>query len=165
MPNTILVGVDGSETSTAALKWAVEEAGHRGAALHAVTVHMAQGHMIVPTGSRRGIATVTTQSVHADCVNTLTRIVGSLNTTVPIKQTVLVGRAEEVLADLAHDSTLLVLGAHGDSRLLTGLTLGATTLYCLRHATCPVVVIPTPTSTTPGTHHRLDQNTHPTPSP
>jgi nucleotide-binding universal stress UspA family protein len=103
---------------------------------------MAQGHLIVTDSRTRCIATVTTQSVHAESVSTLARIVDSLAAEVPIEQTVLVGRTEEVVTDLSHDATLLVLGVHGDTRLRTGLALSATTQHCINHAACPVIVIP-----------------------
>ncbi|WP_051794718.1 universal stress protein [Kibdelosporangium aridum] len=142
MADEILVGVDRSETSISALRWAVDEAARRRTTVRAVSVHMAQGHMIVRDDSRRGIATVTTQSVHTELAEALATIVGSLDITVPVDQVVLVGRAEEVLVDMSREAALLVLGSHGDSRVLTSLTLGAVTAHCIRHAACPVVVIP-----------------------
>ncbi len=142
MAATILVGVDGSEPSIAALKWAVDEAAHRRCTVRAVSVHMAQGHLVLTNNRTRCIATVTTQSVHAEYTLKLAHIVDSLGTDVTIEQTVLVGRSEDVLTQLSHDAALLVLGAHGDTRLRTGLTLGATTQHCINHAACPIVIIP-----------------------
>jgi nucleotide-binding universal stress UspA family protein len=138
----IVVGIDGSDASIAALNWAVDEASRRGFAVRAVTVHLPQGHIVIRDGARRGVAVVTTRSIHEDRVNRLADIVGKVDTDVVIDQVVAVGPAEEVLVDMSRDAALLVLGSHGASRVLTGLTLGAVAAHCIRHAACPVVVIP-----------------------
>jgi Universal stress protein family len=50
---------------------------------------------------------------------------------------------------LAQATDLLVVGSHGHSSLVNAL-LGSVSAECVRHATCPVVVIPPPRKTTPG---------------
>lgn len=46
MTDTILVGIDGSHASIAALHWAVAEADHRAVRVRAVTTYLPQGHMV-----------------------------------------------------------------------------------------------------------------------
>lgn len=142
MTDLIVVGIDGSDASVAALNWAVDEADRRGFAVRAVTVHLPQGHIVIRDGAQSGVAVVTTQSVHEDRVSRLADIIGKVDTDILVDQVVAVGPAEEVLVDMSRDAALLVLGSHGDSRVLTGLTLGAVAAHCIQQAACPVVVIP-----------------------
>ncbi len=53
------------------------------------------------------------------------------------------GPAARVLVDAAVDAALLVVGSHRHGRLFEAI-LGSVTAACLRHAACPVVVVPPP---------------------
>lgn len=53
------------------------------------------------------------------------------------------GNAPHALAEAAKDADLLVVGSHGHSRL-HHVVLGSVSEGCIRHAHCPVVVVPTP---------------------
>jgi nucleotide-binding universal stress UspA family protein len=51
------------------------------------------------------------------------------------------GSPPEVLCAVSRDAQLLVLGSHGHGQLFDAV-LGSVSQYCVRHASCPVVVIP-----------------------
>jgi nucleotide-binding universal stress UspA family protein len=51
------------------------------------------------------------------------------------------GSPPEVLCAASRDAQLLVLGSHGHGQLFEAV-LGSVSQYCVRHASCPVVVIP-----------------------
>jgi nucleotide-binding universal stress UspA family protein len=51
------------------------------------------------------------------------------------------GSPSKALTQLATDADMLVVGAHHRRGL--GLLLGSTASSCVRHARCPVVVVPT----------------------
>ena len=58
-----------------------------------------------------------------------------------VTEVVLTGDPAVELARLSHHADLLVLGSHGHGKA-AGLLLGSVVSECLRHAACPVVVIP-----------------------
>ena len=139
---TIVVGVDGSKPSIAALRWALDEATRRGSTVHAVIAWQPEprigpdpivGIPYQPEAEIRKmyageLAAAVTEAVtgHADQ---------------PIHEEVIRGWAPEVLVERARGARLLVLGSHGRTWLVEKL-LGSVSAYCVRHAPCPVVVIP-----------------------
>jgi nucleotide-binding universal stress UspA family protein len=60
---------------------------------------------------------------------------------VPLALEPVEGIPADVLVEAAHDADLLVLGSHGHSRQLHQV-LGSVSEACIRHATCPVLIIP-----------------------
>jgi len=131
-PDVIVVGVDGSEASKAALRWAAGQARQTRAAIHAVTAwDYGWGALSAP------------QDVAAAEGRTLARTVRDVvgdDPTVEVRETVTVGDPARVLVDLARTAVLLVVGSrsHGPAR---DSHLGAVSTYCLQHAACPVVVV------------------------
>lgn len=138
---TIVVGVDGSDASRQALRWAVHEAAARDGMVQAVTAWRwdlpsglgTTGHI----GDERERAT-----------DLLEQEVARLPAGVPVASQVLEGRPADVLGGAAREADLLVLGSHGHSRVWHTV-LGSVAEECIRKATCPVVVIPRPQET-PG---------------
>jgi nucleotide-binding universal stress UspA family protein len=63
--------------------------------------------------------------------------------TVPIATEVLEGDPAQKLAEAARDADLLVVGSRGHGHLRHAV-LGSVSEGCVRHATCPVVVLPVP---------------------
>ncbi|MEV8438744.1 universal stress protein [Actinosynnema sp. NPDC051121] len=59
----------------------------------------------------------------------------------PVTEVTITGDAGTALAQASGQADLLVVGTHGHHRL-TELVLGSVAADCLRHATCPVVVVP-----------------------
>ncbi|GAA2525435.1 universal stress protein [Pilimelia columellifera] len=134
----IVVGVDGSEGGRRALEWAVREAAARQGTVQAVATWRwdnLEGGML-PTSAERDLAEQTLE-------REVQSLSGRLRSTVAIAAEVVEGRAAEALSDAARDADLLVLGSHGHSRVWHTV-LGSVSEECIRRATCPVVVVPTP---------------------
>jgi nucleotide-binding universal stress UspA family protein len=137
---TIVVGVDGSDASRQALRWAVHEAAAREGMVQAVTAW----RWDLPSG-------LDTAGYIGDererATDMLAQEVARLAAGVPVASQVMEGRPAEVLGTAAREADLLVLGSHGHSRVWHTV-LGSVAEECIRKATCPVVVIPPPRETT-----------------
>ncbi len=136
----IVVGVDGSAESVAALRWACREASLRGAEVHAVRVREERCHSL----ASYAVPALTTD----DTDDEVSIVVDDLVRTVQAGQApgVLVrveevdGLAARVLLDRCAGADMLVLGTAGDQP--GGVrSAGPVIRACLRRASCPVVVI------------------------
>jgi nucleotide-binding universal stress UspA family protein len=144
----LVVGLDGSAPSTAALRWAVDLARVSGGWVDAVYVYSSQPMMAFAgagMGAVSGMADIDPADVAADA----RRIVDEEIAHLPVTDRVwLVGdvitdtNTVQALTERGRGARMLVLGAHRH-HLLDGV-LGSTARACLRHATCPVVVVPMP---------------------
>jgi nucleotide-binding universal stress UspA family protein len=131
----IVVGVDGSRSSKAALRWAIRQAKLTGDAVNAVTAwHYPSRHgwaagdgVIDPEGD--GMKTLT------DALNE----VSGLEPEVPVHPQVIEGPAAEVLQRVAQGADLLVVGSRGHGGVTSAL-LGSVSLNCALRAPCPVLV-------------------------
>lgn len=142
----IVVGVDDSPSAKRALRWAIEEARLRGAALSVVS---AWEFPFAPAADAPS-------AVHDDDdllprVPTLEQsALGELAAAVTdaggdpedaaVGMRVVRGSPVRVLLDAAKDADLLVVGSRGRGGF-TGLLLGSVSGDCVRHAACPVVVV------------------------
>ncbi len=138
----IVVGVDGSEHSVDALRWAAREAQLRGTTLKVVasfaTPIMSTGYEVaVPDPSDLAAASNTMLGAAIDTI----REEGALDG-VDVVTEALEGHAGEQLIRLSADAELLVVGARGHGGFL-GLLMGSVTTYVVNHALCPVVVVRT----------------------
>ena len=136
----IVVGVDGSPESVAALRWACREASLRAADVHAVLALESACHQVAsyavpaprpPSGSWGSAREVLRRSV-SEAV--------SLYPDVSVRTDITEGLAARVLLDHARAADMLVLGrtAH-DPDPYRGA--GPVIRACLRSAPCPVVII------------------------
>jgi nucleotide-binding universal stress UspA family protein len=134
----IVVGVDSSDVSHAALSWAVEEASRRGALVEPIHVWH------IPTSEATAAMGIDThwendaEQVLAHAVQRLAEHPG-----VVIQGRTMEGRPGEVLVAEAADpdTVLLVVGSRRRGRLAR-LMLGSTSQACVQHCPCPVVVVP-----------------------
>ena len=141
-PDRVVVGIDGSATSDAAVVWAADEADR-----HKVNLHLVHGwsYAYAPVDASATQARDLTE-VDADC--TLNRsielarercgatVTGQLVESSPV----------DALLESVKDGDLLVLGSHGHGGLRARL-LGSTVNSVLDHAAVPVVVVrPAPNS-------------------
>ncbi len=140
MDARIVVGVDGSDESLAALRWALREAALRGASLlvlHAWAYPAAVGfptmRLVDP-----GVMKESSEALLADAVRNAT---AGAPSTVAIDPVVTEGAAARALVDASEGADLLVVGARGHGGFL-GLVLGSVATQVVHHATCPVVVVP-----------------------
>ena len=131
----IVVGVDGSEASRAALAWAVEEARLRDEEIDAVHVVSYLGYaagLVPPPPYGHDELTVARE--------TLDRACDSMDTDVTINRLVEEGLPATSLLQAAKDADLLVLGSRGWGGF-AGLMLGSISQQCAQYAPCPVVIV------------------------
>ena len=130
----IVVGVDGFESSKAALRWAIHQAGLTGAVVEAVTAWQ------TPAGS--GLVPPADMPDYQDDARTvLTEAIAEMGTVdVEILPRVVKGPAGQLLVDAAEGADLLVVGCRGHSGLAEAL-IGSVSRYCVHHALCPVVIM------------------------
>ena len=140
----VVVGIDGSPYSRAALLTGLEEAGRRGGTVEAVAAYGSHDewtdlYSYAPGGPggiaadvERGARTMT------DEVTESVRAAGGHP--VAVRTVVVEGHAADVLVQRSSDAQLLVLGSRGLSGV-RGLLLGSVTLRCLARAACPVMVV------------------------
>lgn len=132
----IVVGVDGSPLSIAALRWAVTQARLTGSDIHAVTGwEVPYTIMIVPTYTEGDYA--------CDAHKVLDQGVAEVQEASPdvrIEKHLIQKRPALALVTAAKDAQLLVIGGQGRGEL-PGMHLGSVASYCVHHAPCPVVVI------------------------
>lgn len=139
MAGRIVVGVDDTPASIEALQWAVTEAARRGAEVEAV------GVWEVLTVSVPGVVApvVTDEGQAADRFATLLAALDTIDQEalgVTVTPRVEEGAVGPTLVHVASDADLLVVGSRGLGTV-RGL-LGSVSQYVLRHAPCPVVVLP-----------------------
>jgi nucleotide-binding universal stress UspA family protein len=136
----IVVGVDGSSGSRAALRWAHEEAALRSATLEAVAVWQ----LPVTTGLPAFGAMPPPEDLSGEAERALLATLseeGAVSTDeVPVTSVVAEGAAAAALLEAATDADLLVVGSRGHGGF-AGLLLGSVSHQCVSHAPCPVVVV------------------------
>lgn len=136
----VIVGIDGSNQSMAALGWAADEANRRGTMLTLVTAYtvpvfaassMDAGYIAMDDGAIRAGA----EAVLKDALNALSGYTG------PVQTVVEVGDAAGVLVDLSERAELLVVGSRGRGGFI-GRLLGSVSSALPAHAKCGTVVVP-----------------------
>lgn len=138
----VVVGVDGGPRSAPALRWAAEEAWRRCTEVVAV-------HACPPPSPVASYAPVHPPTLNADQLvraetEHLTGMVREAlgdEPLVPIRAVCEPTSPVRALMAHAQGAALLVLATSVD--LATGTGVGATALACVRHAPCPVVILPT----------------------
>lgn len=132
--NVIVVGVDGSQLSIDALRWAVAQAKLTGAEVEAVTGYDVPWTILLTP-------TFTDEDYAREAQQTLDRSVEALGShpDVPVRKYLIQERAALALTLRAKGADLLVVGSHGRGEL-PGMHLGSVAGYCVHHAPCPVVV-------------------------
>ena len=138
----IVVGVDGSDASREAFRWALEEARLRGWSIRAVrawsdpyvvTPGFAQPEDFEPEALR--------EQARAALAATVADVVGEASEVeVEVEEQIAEGSPAAVLIDSAEDADLLVVGSRGLGGF-TGLLLGSVSQHCVAHAPCPVLVV------------------------
>jgi nucleotide-binding universal stress UspA family protein len=138
----IVVGVDGSPESKAALAWAGEEARLRGDRLVAVRVCTPRVVAPVPwPGVPVKIpAPVEIEEEAREALAADVEEVLGPDPDGKVEQRVVRGLADEALVDLACDAKLLVVGSRRHGRI-AGAVLGSVSRECAQHAPCPVVIV------------------------
>ena len=144
----IVVGVDGSAASKAALRWAAEMAGCLGARLAVIRAwhYPPPYHEWDARPSSYGFLPVLPDRDRVERVardelaETTVEVLGA-HPSVHVEERVINGDAADVLVEASTDASLLVVGRHGHSQL-QALLVGSVARACTELARCPVVVIP-----------------------
>ncbi|MHA6795452.1 universal stress protein [Pseudonocardia bannensis] len=157
-PETIVVGVDGSAESQAALAHAFADAARRGARVRVVSVFQPPQYWAISYG----VAVPPSEDqVTADVRTRICELVGAVVAgrpglaEVPVELRAVPGTPAKVLIDESRDAALLVLGHRGRGRFTSAL-LGSAGMQCVLNASCPVTIVrpgPVPagaTATAPG---------------
>ena len=140
-PPRIVVGVDGSASSLAALRWAVHQAELTGGTVDAVVAWQMPATM---TGF--GFAPVAVAD-GSEMEQTAQRILDQMVSKVArpeggpaMRRLAVQGFPAPVLLGASVGADLLVLGSRGHGGF-SGALLGSVSQHCVRHARCPVVII------------------------
>jgi nucleotide-binding universal stress UspA family protein len=128
----IVVGVDGSPESDAALRLAYDEARVRHGEL--VVVHAWQYPPLGPSGSDR-------RRAEERLAESVERLGTEADPTVPITEKLIGGDARTALLRESQGAALLVIGSRGLGRVSSAV-LGSVSTFLLHHATCPVEITP-----------------------
>jgi nucleotide-binding universal stress UspA family protein len=140
LSNIVLVGVDGSPESGAALKYAVAEANRRGARLRVVSTYFPEysvhGRTEPVTASEAGVEVDLEQEIRHMVEDAL----AGDALPQPAEIVVAAGPAAGALIDASGEVDVLVLGHRGRGGFASML-LGSVSLQCVLHARCPVIVV------------------------
>lgn len=136
----IVVGVDGSGPSKAALAWALGQAKLTGATVEAV---LAWHYPVIVTGMPFAPVPVLQSDFAAQAEQILQDAMADvLPADSPVKVTAAAreGNAAQVLTGCSDDADLLVVGNRGYGGFTEAL-VGSVSQHCVHHARCPVVVV------------------------
>lgn len=140
---TIVVGVDGSDCSRAALEFALDDAVRRGAAVRVVlampeTDYWATAYGMSPTVLDDMSAGL--EKTGRDMLDALVRERGGAVADIPVEVRVVGGTPGHALVEQSREADLLVVGHRGRGGFHSSV-LGSVGLQCVLHATVPVVVV------------------------
>jgi nucleotide-binding universal stress UspA family protein len=130
----IVVGVDGSPSSQRAVRWAAQQAKLTGATLRAVSSWRWPNYITrVPPG-------VDLASDTRRTLDEVLQVALAGSEDLSVTRHVIEGPPGPALLTQAEDASLLVVGAQGRAAF-PGMLLGSVAEYCVRHGSCPVVVV------------------------
>ena len=133
----IVVGVDGSNQSREALRWALTQAAIAGVAVDAVIAWHVPSFVYAAS-----ISLPSGLDFEEDARRVLDEVVADVaaNSPATINKVVLEGSPAQVLMAEAKGAQLLVVGASGHGAF-AGILLGSVSEHLVTHAPCPVVVV------------------------
>lgn len=141
----IVVGVDGSEASMSAARWALHEAHRSGATL--TVVHVWQSSIALigcspQQASHIGWMVDAAQRVLDGVIKRLRAEAEAAHVT--LDPVLIPGEPGQVLVDESTDADMLVVGSHGRSEHggIGRAVLGSVSAYCVHHATCSTLIVP-----------------------
>lgn len=135
----IVVGVDGSEQSIKALRWAVRQAELTGDSVEAVNSweYPATSWASMMPGLPEDFDP---QAVATVALNEALEEALGAEGAAEVEKVVVIGNAAQSLLERAKGANLLVVGARGYSGFKATL-LGSVSLHVAQHARCPVTVV------------------------
>ena len=130
----VIVGVDGSDVSKKALRWAADYAQMSRAPLHALIAWDLPASYGMP-------AIYDDVDLESEARTTLAQtVIDALGDSTSVTLQAERGHPAAVLVAASSDAGLLVLGSHGHGGFAASL-LGSVSQQCIHHAHCPVVVV------------------------
>jgi nucleotide-binding universal stress UspA family protein len=140
----IVVGVDCSAGSRAALQFALDDAVRRGVPVEAATAYRPPDYWLdfyaVGTTAPDTVRTAAVERIRTFVAEVLA---GRSGPAPEVRVHAGMGGATDVLLRRAHGADLLVIGSRGHGGL-GAMLLGSTSMSCTLHATCPVTVVHSP---------------------
>lgn len=133
----IVVGVDGSETSVRALRWAARQAERTGATVEVLACWE------WPSSSGWGMPLPADYRPDRDAEAALDDIVATARAAHPgvrFDPQVVEGHPARVLVEASSGADLLVVGSRGHGEF-AGMLLGSVSQHCVTDAHCPVLVL------------------------
>jgi nucleotide-binding universal stress UspA family protein len=135
----IVVGVDGSQASLRALRWALDEARRRGATLEVVHAwHVPNAGAYLDFIGYLDVAAFEDDARRVVDQALTAENVAGLSWVEPI---IVQDSAARALLDIAKGADLVVVGSRGRGGF-TGLLLGSVSQQVAHHTPCPVVIVP-----------------------
>jgi len=127
---SVVVGIDGSNESMAALDWAAEFAARFDHSLAIIVTW----HLPTPTAhGRTGFSDADFHTWADEVISTASMRVAERHPSLRIDQRVVEGSPGEALVNSSGEASLLVVG--------TRRRLGTVSSYCAHYASCPVVIV------------------------
>jgi len=135
----IVVGVDGSEESKAALRWALSEARLRSAALEVINAWWAFPLLAPDAALLEQDWDVMRDHADVSVRDFVQATIGEPHD-VDVHSSAPRGTAAAELIKASQGAEMLVIGSHGHGGF-AGLLLGSVSQQCAHHATCPLVIV------------------------
>lgn len=136
----VVVGVDGSAQSVAALRWAARYAAATGAVMRAVLAwHFPSAAAQPPVGlAPPGVRAEAGESMRRVLDDAVAQAFGGEPAGVETRLEY--GHPAQVLIDASKEADLLVVGSSGHGAF-TGMLVGSVSIHCVTSAFCPVTVV------------------------
>lgn len=137
----VVVGVDGSAQSVAALRWAARYAAATGAVMRPVLAwHYPSAVVQPPVGvAPASIRTETEEIMQRVLDEAIAQAFGG-QLAAEVETRLSYGHPAQVLIDESKEADLLVVGSSGHGAF-TGMLVGSVSIHCVTSAFCPVTVV------------------------
>jgi nucleotide-binding universal stress UspA family protein len=142
----IVVGVDGSDHSREAVRYAIAEAARRGAEVLGVQAFempdtsWVEGFEVVVAPSPSEV-TINIEARTRGMLRAMAEEIGGAARSVPVDAVAILGSPGRALLQQARDADLLVVGHRGRGAVASRV-LGSVGLHVVLHSPCPVTVVP-----------------------
>lgn len=140
----IVVGIDGSSSSLAALRWALREGASTGAPVEVIHCWLPQTLSDLAFGSHHELRTASACMLQNEVIAALAQIRAGQDDTDWVAPVVtelsLHGNAPAMLLDRSANARLLVLGVRQTSAM-SDLFRGTVEARCSKRASCPIVTL------------------------
>jgi nucleotide-binding universal stress UspA family protein len=137
----VVVGIDGSTESIAALGWASRYAAATGAKVRAVHAwHYPEAFGMALEGrAPQSVTAKVEQGLRDELAKAVAQVYPD-PAGAGLETALRYGHPVEVLIDESENADLLVVGHHGH-HAFTGMLVGSVSIHCVTSAACPVVVV------------------------